>query len=569
MNNIKKADMILINGKVFSVLENDSIVRGEAIAVADGTILKVGTNEEIKKMAGDNAQVIDCGGNTILPGMCDAHCHPSGVCGFIEACDMFGIYVSDEISPEDAIEIYMQKLKVYVDQHPEKELIRGAGWVLTNFTGTSGRLPNRHDIDRICSDRPVVLDSFCGHNTWMNTKAIEAAGFDENTPDTETGTIVREENNYPSGMFLDAAANFLAKKSVPGYELTKDEYKTGFLAYQYEFANRYGVTMVTDALAFDDALNAYKELAEEGALTLRLRSVAPLTPEGYAEEITRHVAEKGKFNVGEDFRIDTVKAFEDGPFAMKEPYRDEFCDETGIPRGSNAELLWDNEILTDTAAKAMNTGFAIHIHAMGDAAVEQSAKCIAEAQKRAGIDNTRSVITHLMLVSEEAADTMAEANIIANVQPRWMNRDGDVESVVHMTGPEKGECSYPFRTFTSRGIKYAAGTDFPVTPPPSTMHEIHCWMNRSCFPGSPEYDTWHGRVLGEEEPATLAEAVRGLTWGGAYQMRMEDYTGTIEAGKSADFAVLDRDIESLPKEEIYSVNVSKTIFKGKIVFEMI
>ena len=132
---------------------------------------------------------------------------------------------------------------------------------------------------------------------------------------------------------------------------------------------------------------------------------------------------------------------------------------------------------------------------------------------------------------------------------------------------EKAEESYPFRKFTDRGVVYAAGTDFPVTPPPSTIHEIHCWMNRSCFPDGPEWEDWQGRGLGEEEPATLAEAVKGLTWGGAYQMRMDEYAGTIEEGKSADLVVLDTDIESVPKDQIYKINVARTIFKGQTVFE--
>ena len=560
---MNKADKILINGKVYSVLADDSIVRGTAVAVSDGRILKVGSDEEIRAFADDDTAIYDCGGKTILPGMCDAHCHPSIACASLDGVQMFGIYREKDQTADDIIEIYKGMLKEYVDAHPEKEFIRGAGWVIANFS--EKRWPNRHDLDEICPDKPVVLESFCQHNMWVNTKALEMAGIDENTPDTETGEIIREPDHYPGGLFKDAEAMFLAKSRIPGYNPSVAEIKEMFLRYQKEYAGQYGVTMLTDCMLSDEAIQAYKELAEEGKLTVRLRAVDLITPESWRETLPEYIANKGSCNVGEDFRIDTIKVFGEGTFVMDEPYKDEFCDEAGLPRGYNGELFYTDEELIEASAKAMEAGFSVHIHAMGEATVAQAARCLATAQEKAGLDNTRSVIAHLMLVPDETAETMGKAHIIANVQPRWMLREDDVQACVNMVG-EKGEESYPFRKLVDAGCVWAAGTDFPVTPPPSTMHEIHCWMNRSCFPGGPEWDKYQGRVLGKEEPATLAEAVKGLTWGGAYQMRMEDYAGTIEEGKSADLVILDRDIENTPKEEMYAIEIEKTFFKGEVVY---
>ena len=560
-----QADRILKNGKVFSVKADGSIIRGSAVAIKDGIIIKVGTDAEAEAFANEKTDIIDCQGNTILPGMCDAHCHPSIACASLAGVDLFGIYRSEEQTADDVIEIYKQKLTEYIEANPDKQFIRGAGWVLTNFSD-GDRYPTRQDLDEICADRPVALESFCQHNLWVNTKALQLGGLDENTPDVETGRIFREENGYPTGLFNDAAAMFLAKESIPGYNMSVEEIKEMFLYYQKEYANRYGVTMITDCMHSEEAKQAYKELAEEGRLTVRMRAVNLMTPEEYETQIPHYIATKGQYNVGEDFRIDTVKVFGEGEFVMNEPYLDSFCDEAGIPRGSNGKLFYTDDVLIEYGAKAMAAGYSVHIHAMGEATIDQAARCLKAAQEKAGLDNTRSVIAHLMIVSDEAADNMAAANIIANVQPRWMIREGDVEAEYKMFG-EKAEESYPFRKFVDRGIVYAAGTDFPVTPPPSTIHEIHCWMNRSCFPDGPEWEDWQGRVLGEEEPATLAEAVKGLTWGGAYQMRMDEYAGTIEEGKSADLVVLDTDIESVPKDQIYKINVARTIFKGETVFE--
>lgn len=557
------ADKILINGKVYSVLADDTIVRGTALAISGDRILKVGSNEEVSAFAGDDTKIIDCGGGTILPGMCDAHCHPSVACASLDGVQMFGVYKEEGQSAEDIIEIYKGMLKEYIEAHPDKNFIRGAGWVLTNFS--EKRWPNRHDLDEICPDKPVVLESFCQHNLWVNTKALEMAGIDENTPDTETGEIIREADHYPGGLFKDAEALLLAKSSIPGYTLTVEENKELFLRYQEEYAGKYGVTMITDCLLSDQALQAYKELADEGKLKVRMRAVNLITPEAWREQLPQYIARKGKLNSGEDFRIDTIKVFGEGEPVMNEPYRDAFCEAAGLPSGHNGKLFYSDEDLIEASTEAMKAGFSVHIHAMGEATVDQAASCLAAAQKKAGIDNSRSVIAHLMLVSDETAEIMGKNHIIANVQPRWMIREDDVQACVDMIG-EKGEESYPFRKLVDAGCIWAAGTDFPVTPPPSTIDEIHCWMNRSCFPGGPEWDKYHGRVLGTETPATLAEAVKGLTWGGAYQMRMEEYAGTLEEGKSADIVILDRDLEATPKEEIYEVQIEKTIFKGEIVY---
>lgn len=561
---MEKADIILVNGKVFSVLEDNSIVRGTAVAIKDGKILKVGTDSEVKAFAGEGTDVIDCMGNTILPGMCDAHCHPSIACASLDGVDLFGVYKSEEQTADDVIEIYKNKLKEFIEANPGKEFIRGAGWIISNFN--EKRWPNRHDLDEICSDRPVVLESFCQHNLWVNTKALEMGGLDADTPDVDTGEIVREADHYPSGLFRDAAAMFTAKESIPGYNIPTEECKELFLRYQDEYAGRYGVTMITDCMLSDEAVEAYKELAEEGKLKVRMRTVHLMTPEECRKQIPEYIKNKGNWNVGEDFRIDTIKVFAEGAFSMLEPYRDEYCEASGLPKGYNGELFYSDEDLIDCSADAMKAGFNVHIHAMGDAAVSQSARCLAEAQAKAGLKNTRSAIAHLMLVPDETAEIMGKANIIANVQPRWMLREDDVQAVVEMAG-EKGEKSYPFRKLVDAGCVWAAGTDFPVTPPPSTIEEMHCWMNRTCFPGGPEWNKYQGRVLGTEEPASLAEAVKGLTWGGAYQMGMEEYAGTIEEGKSADLVILDRDIENTPKEEIYSIDIEKTIFKGNVVYE--
>ena len=557
------ADLILKNGKIFSVKDDNTIIRGEAVIIKDGRIDNICGNDEALKYEGNNTEVIDCGGNTILPGLCDAHCHPSIAAAVYAGCDLFGIYIQEGETPDEVIDKYLARLKDFVDRHPDNTLIRGTGWVQGNFI--TDRKPTRQDIDRICSDRPVILESFCQHSLWVNTKALEIAGIDRDTPDVYAGEIVRDEQGNPTGYFKEPEAMDLIKLNVPGYDFSVEEYKDAFLFYQNEFANKYGVTLVQDCMHSDNAREAYVQLAKEDKLTVRARGVYMLEPAGFEDKLPQFIQRKGTDDVDMDFRIDTIKIFAEGLFVLNEPFADEFISENGMPKGYRGTPYWNDEDLEKSIEDSMKAGFDIHIHAMGDASVHQAAKCIRAAQDNTGIKK-RNVIAHLMLVDDESFENMEKADIIANCQPRWMVYDSDIAGMFPMIGEERSLKAYPLREFLDRGITVAFGTDFPVTPPPDTMHEIQCAMTRSVFPDAPDYDKFRGKVLGNEKPAELKEAVKSLSINGAYQMNLEDITGSIEVGKSADLVILDSNLEDAPVDDIYSIAVEKTIFKGRVVY---
>lgn len=557
------ADLILKNGKIFSVSADDSLTGGEAVVIKDGKIENICSSDEALKYAGDNTEIIDCGGNTILPGLCDAHCHPSIAAAVYAGCNLFGIYIQENETPDEVIDKYLARLKDFADSHPDNALIRGTGWVQGNFI--TDRKPTRQDIDRICSDRPVILESFCQHSLWVNTKALEIAGVNKDTPDVYAGEIVRDEHGNPTGYFKEPEAMDLIKLNVPGYDFSVEEYKDAFLFYQSEFANKYGVTLVQDCANSDNAREAYVQLAWEGRLTVRARGVYVLEPASFKEQLPQFIQRKGTDDVNTDFRIDTIKIFAEGLFVLNEPFADEFISENGMPKGYKGTPYWNDEDLEKSIEDSIKAGFDVHIHAMGDASVHQAAKCIREAQENTGIKK-RNVIAHLMLVDDESYENMKKADIIANCQPRWMVYDSDIAGMFPMIGEERSLKSYPLREFLDRGITVAFGTDFPVTPPPDTMHEVQCAMTRSVFPDAPDYEKFRGKILGDEKPAELKDAIKSLSLNGAYQMNLEDITGSIEVGKSADLVILDSNLEDAPVDEIYSIAVEKTIFKGRVVY---
>ena len=566
---MKKAELVLINGDIYSINEDNKRTSGEAIAVSDGFIKKIGSNEDVRGLIGSETKVVDCSGNTILPGLCDAHCHPSAAAGLYAGCDLFGIYIREGESSEEIIEKYIERLKKFVELHPDEKLIRGTGWVIGNFM--TDRMPTRHDIDKICRDRPVILESFCQHNLWVNTRALEIAGINENTPEVYAGEIKRESTGYPSGLLREPEAIDLIKLNVPGYDFSVEKYKEAFLFYQREFANKYGVTMVQDCMHSNNAREAYKELAREGRLTCRAGGVYIAEPGNFKDLLSEYEHRKGKENVGDDFKMDTIKIFAEGGFVLDEPYEKAFNEANGYPADYRGTPFWSDEELIYTAQRAMEAGFNVHIHAMGDSSVRQAARCLekakAAAEKSGGKSECRNVIAHLMLADEESVDAMSRAGIIANCQPRWMVYDSDIEGMLPMVGKKRSEGAYPYRTFLNKNVRVAFGTDFPVTPPPDTMHEIQCVMTREVFPDAPDYEKFKGRILGSEKPAELREAVKSLSLNGAYQMGLDKITGSIEEGKSAELVILDSKLEDVPVKEIYSINVEKTIFKGKIVYE--
>lgn len=574
---MKFADMALVNGKIYSPDVEGNVIRGDLVLIRDEKIVGVGESKELRQYIGENTQIIDCEGNTVLPGLCDAHCHPSIASCTYSGCDLFGIYIQEGESEEEVIDKYMERLADFIEKNPSDGLIRGTGWVLGNFPGD--RVPTRHDIDKVCGDRPVILESFCQHNLWVNTKAIQMAGVDADTPDVRAGRIYREEDGFPQGIFNDPEAMNLIKENVPGYDFSVEKYKEAFLYYQQQCANRYGVTLVQDCMHSNNAREAFRELAEEGKLTLRIRGTYLAEPGKAGDELEEALKRKatGADDVGNDFRIDTVKMFAEGLFSLTEPYEESFIRGNGLPDGYNEPLYWSDEEFVETAGAAMEAGFSVHVHAMGDNSVRQSVTCLAEAQRKFAIKNgasgedlqarPRNVIAHMMLAREEDLETMAENGIMACCQPRWMVYDSDIEGMTSLMGAERAEKAYPLRGLLDRGIRVSFGTDFPVTPPPDTMHEIQCAMTRTVFPDAPDYEKFKGKVLGDERPATLKEAVQALSINGAYQMFLEDVTGTIEPGKSADLVILNADLENTAVNEIYRVQVDKTIFKGRVVYD--
>lgn len=569
------ADKVLINGKIFSIAGDDTIIRGSGVAVKDGMIVDIFKSDtEAEAYIGSDTQVINCNGNTILPGLCDGHAHPSLAANFYVGCSLFEIVSSPENTSRQMIERYKAKFKKYIAENPDREIYRGIGWNRAVFSGAckNPEWPTRHDLDEICADKPVILESYCQHAIWTNTKAIELAGLDAGTPNPETGEMYREADGYPSGIFMEFEAIGLIKDHIQNYDYTVEQYKTALKEFQQRDASYFGITLVDDCYCTENAMQAYKELADSNELTLRCRGVYKIEETG--RDPVAQIAERhGSDHVNDLYQVNTIKIFVEGEIAMLEPYAEEAVKELGLPENYCGDTFWPDEEAYSLIEACIKTGMQVHIHAMGDKAVRQAVRGLAEGQKKTGIKN-RNVIAHLMAVTQEDIRIMADNDIIGNVQPRWMVYETDAEDFYSASfGRKRALDFWPNKRLSDAGCIVAYGTDFPVSPPPNPYQEIQCAMTRSVFEEDVlQYPKYHSTIYGPDEDPTrdcvsFESAIKSLTYNGAYQNFLEHVTGSIEKGKSAELVILTCDIESIPVEEIHKVKVDKTIFKGNIVYD--
>lgn len=566
-------DCIIKNGRVYSVDMAGIVSRNEAIAIKDGIITAVGTNEDIGRLATTDTKIIDAEGCSVMPGFSDAHLHATFSASAMFSCNLFEVVADETYSREKLIKEYQQKMKIYMENHKEDKIIRGTGWNIGYF-GT--QLPTRHDLDEICPDKPMVLESFCQHHLWVNTKAIEMSEITKDTPTPRAGEVTREEDGYPAGIFSEFTALAMIKENLKGYDFSVEEYKETLRIYQREFANKYGVTLIFDAYCSENGREAYKELARNKELTIRVRGNYYADPALDEVQFDKMIDRKNKDKVEDLYDVNTVKFFIEGSgvdFYLNEPMNEEFLKAAGFSPDYTGKSFWSDEEINRYFTKLNKAGFQTHSHAMGDRAVKQTINGCEYAANH-GVKNMRNVIAHIMYAQEEDIDRMGKLNIMGCVQPTWMVQEPiTTAGLKYMFGEDRYLDFYPYKRLIDAGCIVSVGTDFPVTPPPDTFVEIEHALRRSVTKGARFYDEMYGNlILGPKNNPTrdcveLKDVIQGLTINSAYQNFVEDITGSIEVGKSAELVVLDRNLEETEPSDIYMTNVRYTLFKGNVVYE--
>lgn len=532
------ADTVYRNGAVYTV----DAVRSwaEAIAVRTGRIVYVGANGGVGSLVGPKTTVIDLQGKMVLPGFHDSHVHLVGGGIELAECDLNGLWDLEPI---------LATLKTYSEQNPKLKVIRGGGWPLTLNDGN----PRKETLDKIVPDRPVLLDAFDGHSSWANTKALQLAGITKETPDPPRGRIERDpQTGEPTGTLREAATKLVNDK-FPKY--TDEDYLAG-LRRGVALANRLGITSIQEAAVKDYHLRAFGALEQSGQLTVRAVGALRVDPEKeQALQVAQFVEWRSKYQ-GKRFKATAVKIFLDGVIesktaALLEPY------DGGNVRGW---LNLEPEVLKPLAAELDRLGFQIHIHAIGDRAIQSSFDALEFARDRNGLRDSRHHMAHIQLFAPSDIPRFRRLGVVANFQPLWACAD---DYIVKMTepvlGPKRSRWLYPIRSVADTGAVIVGGSDWSVSSM-NPLDAIQIAITRRKLNMGP------GPAWIPEELVDLPLMIAAYTINGAYVNFQEKETGSIEVGKVADLIVLDHNLFEIPKHEIHQTRVLLTVLDGSEVY---
>ena len=542
------ADTVFLGGRIFTA---DAVRRfATGLAVRAGRVVAVG-HDEVRELAGPSTRLVDVAGGLVVPGFQDAHAHP--VQGGMERrrCDL-----SSYLTRED----YLAAVRRYSDEHPEVEWVTGAGWTLSAFPGGS---PRREDLDSFAPDRPVFLSNRDHHGAWANSRALGLAGIDASTPDPADGRIDRDRDGSPSGMLHEGAMALVARL-VP--DPSHDEHVTALLEAQ-AYLHSLGITGWQDAILGEyaghpDASDAYLVAAQSGKLTARVVGALWWDRTRGAEQIPELAARRERLRAGR-FAATSVKIMQDGiaenyTAGMLEPY----LDARGRPTGNRGLSFVDPEVLRECVPALDSAGFQVHFHAIGDRAVREALDAISSARAANGANDLRHHVAHIQVIHPDDIARFRRLGVVANMQPLWAaNEPQMADLTLPFLGPHRAAWQYPFGDLLRSGATLAAGSDWPVTSP-DPLAGVHVAVNR-VLPESPgeQYD----EPFLPEQSLDLAAALTAYTAGSAYVNHCDDL-GTLAVGRSADLAVLDRDLFEHPVEEIASARVVATYVEGAEVY---
>ncbi len=580
------ADLLLHNGTVHTV---DPVrPRARAVAVRDGVITAVGTDEEVRELAGPSTETIDLRGRTLLPGFQDGHVHVSG--GGLERhrCDLSEVHGRDE---------YLALISRYAAEHPDAAWITGGGWAMDAFPGG---MPTREDLDRVVPDRPVFLSNRDHHGAWVNSVALERAGIDARTPDPGDGRIERDARGEPGGT-LQEGAMALVQRVVP--PPTTREVAEGILEGQ-QYLHSLGITAWQEAIvgssaAVPDCFDAYVALDAAGLLTATVVGALWWERDRGEGQLETLLSRRERAGAGRRFSAPAVKFMQDGvcenfTAAMLAPYLDRDSHETR----NAGKSFFDPAELERFVTLVDAEGFQAHFHAIGDRAVREVLDAV-EAARRANSSATRGIhgtgpggsvgsggtggpggsggsggpsanrhcAAHIQVVHPEDVPRFAALGMIANGQPLWAcNEPQMTELTLPFLGPQRSSRQYPFGSLLREGSRLCFGSDWPVSTP-DVLAQVHVAVNRTVPPGAGGGGELEDEPFLPDERVDLSTAIEAFTMGSAYLNRLEEKTGSVTVGKRADLVVLDQDLFSAAAGEIALVGVDLTFVDGQPVYD--
>ncbi|GAB7069571.1 amidohydrolase [Mycolicibacterium hodleri] len=547
-----KADFVFRNGPIYTVAGPDPWAK--ALAVTGTTITHVGDEAGAMALVGDKTRVVDLNGRLLMPGFVEAHIHP-----FMGAFLTSGL---DLQLPTGADAL--AAIAKYAADNPVGP-VRGFGWRVDMF-GPEG--PNRADLDRILPDRPAFFFAIDGHSLWVNSKALQIAGVDRNTPDPIPGFsyFVRDTKGDPTGYVLEVVAELQVVNAV---EPISPETMAKLLASWTPKAAQAGITSVFDAgvppIGEDQAaiLELYVDAEKRGELPFRVVASYAVKGPPVDDTVAKMTEVRNRVNT-ELVQATVVKIVGDGTQGgytawLLEPYADKPDTTGGSPF---TEEQWHRMIRDVDAA-----GFDLHVHACGEHTARVALDAIDEAIAANPPRERRHAIAHLVYVDDSDNPRFGKLGVIAQFSANWLSADPDtVTNMGARYGSPRKDLLYRPQDVLKSGGRISLGTDWPAAGYFSTykpLDSIQIGVTRQLI-GQPD-----APVL---EPAdqrlSVVEAVHANTLGAAYQIRLDDKVGSLETGKLADLIVLDKNILDGDPHDIHQAAVTMTMMNGQIRHEV-
>ncbi|MDR1278894.1 MAG: amidohydrolase [Treponema sp.] len=529
-----QADAIYINGNIYTV--NESFSKASSIVVRDGKILYVGDDAAAQKNYKSDSPVVDLEGKTVIPGLIESHMHYLMLGQTLDRIDIFQ-------KPKAEI---LDKVKAEADKLPDGEWIVSMGW---NNVLWNEDYPTKEELDAVAPNNPVSLARVDGHSSWFNSLALQLAGIDENTPNPQGGEILKKPNGEVWGILTDTAADLVESK-IP------DDASEARKLHRFTLADQsvisYGITTLVDAGAANESIKILKSAYEEG--TLKVRAYEMLS-EGEDIDYINDGNEPVRDLYNGKLSVAAVKLVSDGSLGSRSAWLlQDYSDRAGHVGNGR----WDDGQMYRIVKRVAERGFQIGTHAIGDAAVRQ----VIDVQKKVidelGLTDHRFRIEHFQIVDAADIPRAIEYGFIPSMET--VHATSDMNMAEDRVGSVRIQSSYAWRTILENQGIIANGSDAPVELV-NPYHGFYAAVTRQDRDGQPPEGWYPNQAL------TREEALRSFTIWGAYAAFAEENRGSLEAGKYADFTVLDRDIMTCPAAEIKDISVLKTVIGGETVYE--
>ena len=526
------------------VLTNGNIYTGDASAPKASTLGIIGkniafvTSDNLLYENCPNTQVIDLKQNTVFPGFSDAHAHLKGI-GYREmTLNLQGI---------NSLKETMEAIKAHVLKSKKGEWVIGRGWI--EKVWPEKRFPTKRDLDQFSKENPVLIERADGHAVVVNSLALKLAGIDSDTPDPQGGFIEKDDKGDPTGLLVDRAS-YLVDKLIPKNSKEKD--KEAFIKGLNKYASLGWTQIHVPGGDYQD-IELLNEIKEEGNLIQRIYF---MVSDG---EPALRLLEDGPIIDPDHFlTIRSIKMYADGALgsrgaALIEKYHDY--------EGKGVLIFLESET-KPKLEKALIKGIQIGTHAIGDLGNQTVLDWYEEAFKAVSDENRRVIsprwrIEHSQIITPEDQQRFVELEVIPSMQPS--HAIGDLHFAVDRLGMERIKNAYAWRDLIDRGLIIAGGSDAPVEIGDPRI-EFYAAISRKDLTG------YHSEGWNLDQRVTRQEALKMFTLWPAMASFQEDIRGTLEVGKLADVSVFDKDLMTIPEEEIMSSKNVLTMIDGKIVY---